>query len=90
MTGKSPQNPAQNNPEQDGKGTNLSRRGFLNTAGCAAMGGLAVAAGASLFTERKAIATAAPEAPPLPWKYAKLDPAEAGKRGYENYLLRGG
>lgn len=68
----------------------LSRRNFLNTAGCAAMGGLVVAAGGSLLTEKKVMATTAPEAPPLPWKYSKLDPKEAGKRGYKNYLLRGG
>jgi hypothetical protein len=36
------------------------------------------------------MATIPQEAPPLPWKYVKLDPKEAGKRGYENYLLRGG
>lgn len=69
---------------------NPSRRCFLNNAGCAAMGGIVAFAGSSMFTERKAQATAVPEAPALPWKYSKLDPLEAGKRGYKNYLLNGG
>lgn len=67
-----------------------SRRAFLNTAGCAAIGGLAVAAGSSLLSSRNAAAAEQAEAPPLPWKYEKLDPMEAGKRGYENYLAQGG
>jgi len=25
-------------------------------------------------------------APPLPWKWTKLDPMEAGRRAYHNYL----
>jgi hypothetical protein len=90
MTEKTHHDPAQKTTEHDVRVKDLSRRGFLNSAGCAAMGGLVVAAGGHLLTEKKAIATPAPEAPPLPWKYTKLDPMEAGKRGYENYLLRGG
>ncbi|MFH1217792.1 MAG: hypothetical protein V1706_14955 [Pseudomonadota bacterium] len=70
--------------------TMLSRRSFLNTAGVATVGSLVVAAGGSLLAEREAKAATAPEAPPLPWKYAKLDPMEAGKRGYKNYLEKGG
>ena len=69
---------------------NPSRRGFLNTAGVAAVGGLAIATGANLFTDREAIATTAPAAPSLPWKYAERDPLEAGKRGYISYLEKGG
>ena len=68
----------------------MSRRNFLNTAGSAAVGGLVAMTGASMLTGKKAAAADAPEAPALPWKYEKLDPKEAGKRGYENYLLRGG
>ena len=37
---------------------------------------------------------AAPEtpvsAPPLPWKWVKLDPLEAGRRGYHFYKEKGG
>ena len=69
---------------------NLSRRNFLNTAGIVAVGGLVTVAGGSLLAEREAEAAATPEAPPLPWKYVKLDPLEAGKRGYKNYLEKGG
>ncbi len=70
--------------------TILSRRSFLNTAGVATIGSLVVAAGGSLLAEREAKASSAPDAPPLPWKYTKLDPMEAGKRGYKNYLEKGG
>lgn len=75
---------------QEGMVKRLSRRNFLSTAGSAAVGGLVAVTGASLFTGKKAVAADTQEAPPLPWKYEKLDPKEAGKRGYENYLLRGG
>lgn len=81
---------AQGKEVQEGMARRLSRRNFLNTAGSAAVGGLVAVTGASLFTGQKAVAAEAAEAPPLPWKYVKLDPKEAGKRGYENYLLRGG
>jgi hypothetical protein len=29
-------------------------------------------------------------APPLPWKWAKLDPMEAGRRAYRSYLEKKG
>jgi hypothetical protein len=29
-------------------------------------------------------------APPLPWKWVKLDPLEAGQRAYRNYLKNKG
>jgi len=29
-------------------------------------------------------------APPLPWKWVKLDPLEAGRRAYHAYLKEGG
>jgi hypothetical protein len=68
----------------------ISRRDFLNTAGAAAAGGLVVVAGSGLLGGNQAKA-AVPEAPPpVPWKYSKLDPMEAGKRGYQNYLAKGG
>jgi hypothetical protein len=40
-----------------------------------------------------ALAAPAPPAalaPPLPWKWAKLDPLEAGRRAYRGYLNGGG
>ena len=76
--------------KSEGENEQLSRRVFLNTAGAAAVGGIVVAAGGSLLATREVVATTVPEAPPLPWKYTKLDPMEAGKRGYKNYLKRGG
>jgi len=33
---------------------------------------------------------AADKAPPLPWKWAKLDPLEAGRRAYRFYLKNKG
>jgi len=30
------------------------------------------------------------KAPPLPWKWVKLDPLEAGRRAYKYYLTRKG
>lgn len=80
----------QKSATQHGTEQNLSRRKFLNTAGCAAVGGLMVATGGTLFTGTGAKAEEPPAAPPLPWKYSKLDPLEAGKRGYKYYLEKGG
>ena len=89
MTSRSHINPRQNLKRENDRAGRLSRRDFLNGAGIAAAAGLA-AAGGSLVVGRNARASDEPEAPPLPWKYKKLDPVEAGKRGYENYLLHGG
>jgi hypothetical protein len=68
----------------------ITRRDFLNTAGAAAAGGLVVVAGSSLLGGNQANAAVPQAAPALPWKYTKLDPMEAGKRGYKNYLAKGG
>ena len=67
--------------EKHKENLSISRRSFLNTAGAATVGGLAVAVGGSLFSGKEAQAQEAPAAPSLPWKYTKLDPLEAGKRG---------
>ena len=77
-------------PKKDVSPGRLTRRTFLNTAGIAVVGGLATAAGGSLYAKEETGQTGPQEAPVLPWKYSKLDPLEAGKRGYENYLLKGG
>ena len=68
----------------------ISRRDFLNTAGAAAAGGLVVVAGSGLLGSNQAKAAIPQAPPPVPWKYSKLDPMEAGKRGYKNYLAKGG
>jgi len=79
--------PAETEVKQNKK---ISRRDFLNTAGAAAAGGLVAAAGSSLLVSNEARAAVSQATPPLPWKYTKLDPMEAGKRGYKNYLAKGG
>ena len=90
MTKLSDNYPAKNDAKKVEPVENPSRRGFLNTAGIAAVGGLVVATGSNFLIDREAKATTAPAAPPLPWKYTELDPLEAGKRGYKNYLAKGG
>jgi hypothetical protein len=82
--------PTKTEVKQNPKIGKITRRDFLNTAGAAAAGGLVVVAGSSLFNENEANAAVPQAAPPLPWKYTKLDPMEAGKRGYKNYLAKGG
>ena len=59
-----------------------SRRSILKGSTLLLMGGIA---------GRISNANSAPEptsatAPPLPWKWVKLDPLEAGTRTYRNYL----
>jgi len=63
-----------------------SRRNILKGSAAFLLGGLA---------GRMTNAYAAPEpkvapAPPLPWKWTKLDPMEAGRRAYHNYLTNKG
>ena len=82
--------PEKTEGEQNKKIEKITRRDFLNTAGAAAAGGLVVVAGSTLFNENQANASVPQAAPPLPWKYVKLDPMEAGQRGYKNYLAKGG
>lgn len=77
-------------PEQKQILQKISRRDFLNTAGVAAASGLVVVAGSGLLANNQAKAAVPQATPPLPWKYTKLDPMEAGKRGYQNYLTKGG
>jgi hypothetical protein len=63
-----------------------SRRNILKGSAAFLLGGLA---------GRISNAVAAPEpacapAPPLPWKWTNLDPMEAGRRAYQNYLKNKG
>ena len=64
----------------------LSRRNFLEGAGIFMAGGV-LGVGTSLAS---APAPTAGSAPPLPWKWVKLDPMEAGSRAYHIYLEAGG
>jgi hypothetical protein len=70
----------------DGK-TGYSRRRFLKSGGTLMVGGLIGGASANAFSKSKPSADAAP---PLPWKWVKLDPMEAGSRAYHIYLEAGG
>ena len=63
-----------------------SRRSILTGTAALLLGGVA---------GRMSNAYAAPEpafapAPPLPWKWVKLDPLEAGRRAYRSYLKNKG
>ncbi len=63
-----------------------SRRSILTGSAALLLGGVA---------GRMSNAYAAPEpafapAPPLPWKWVKLDPLEAGRRAYRSYLKNKG
>jgi hypothetical protein len=64
----------------------FSRRNFLGSAGILTAGGV-LGYGSSLAS---APAPTTGTAPPLPWKWAKLDPMEAGSRAYHIYLDAGG
>jgi hypothetical protein len=64
----------------------LSRRNFMTKAGIFLAGGLA-GYGTSLALPPPQKTT---EPPPLPWKWTKLDPMEAGRRAYRFYLEKKG
>jgi hypothetical protein len=64
----------------------VSRRNVL--AGSAALiAGGGVGGGVAALA---AVPGAPADAPPLPWKWVKLDPLEAGRRGYRFYKEKGG
>jgi hypothetical protein len=63
-----------------------SRRNFITKAGLFVAGGLA-GYGTSLALPSIPKVT---EPPPLPWKWTKLDPLEAGRRAYRFYLEKKG
>ena len=63
-----------------------SRRNLLKGTAALLVGGI-------VGRISSAYAAPAPEhapAPPLPWKWRKLDPMEAGRRAYRTYLSDGG
>ena len=63
----------------------FSRRDFMTAAGIFAAGGLAGCSSRALPP------TPTVTGPPaLPWKWAKLDPLEAGRRAYRGYLSKPG
>ena len=68
------------------RASSLSRRNFMTKAGLFVAGGLA-GYGTSLALPATPKVT---EPPPLPWKWVKLDPLEAGRRAYRSYLEKKG
>jgi hypothetical protein len=63
-----------------------SRRSILKGSALLLAGGIA---GRISNTYAAPAPTLAP-APPLPWKWTKLDPMEAGRRAYRTYLTNKG
>ena len=66
---------------------NPSRRNMLVGSGAMIVGGVAGRATAPVSA---ATSPAQASAPPLPWKWPKIDPMEAGTRTYHAYLQQGG
>jgi hypothetical protein len=64
----------------------VSRRSILKGSALLLTGGIAGRISNSYAAPAPTIAPA----PPLPWKWTKLDPLEAGRRAYRAYLTGGG
>jgi hypothetical protein len=64
----------------------VSRRAVLKGSALFLTGGAA----GHISNAYSAPAPKAAPAPPLPWKWVKLDPLEAGRRAYRGYLTGGG
>ncbi len=67
----------------------LSRRNLL-TGSAALLASGAMGGSLGAYAAVAPVGAEAPVAPPLPWKYVKLDPLEAGRRAYRNYFDKGG
>lgn len=65
-----------------------SRRSLLAGSALLLTGGVAGRISSAYSAQAQALAAA--PAPALPWKWAKLDPLEAGRRAYRGYLTGGG
>ena len=63
-----------------------SRRNILTGTAVLLAGGIM----GRINTAFGAAKTTADKAPPLPWKWVKLDAMEAGRRAYHAYLKEGG
>jgi len=63
-----------------------SRRSILKGSAALLLGGIA----GRMSNAYAAPAPTLAPAPPLPWKWTKLDPEEAGRRAYQNYLKNKG
>ena len=67
--------------KQSDEAAEVSRRSMMKQSAALLIGGATGALGAQVATA----ADEAPAAPPLPWKWVKLDPLEVGRRAYRNY-----
>jgi hypothetical protein len=72
--------------KQEKKTESYSRRSILTGSALLLTGGIAGRI-SNAYSEQDP-KPAAP--PPLPWKWIKLDPLEAGRRAYRAYLSGGG
>lgn len=64
----------------------ISRRNMLKGSAFLLAGGIVGGLGAAYSAKESAAKTAtAPDAPPLPWEWVKLDSMEAGRRAYRAY-----
>jgi hypothetical protein len=63
----------------------VTRRNFITTAGIFLTGLIAGRGTGFASTPAPTVA----EAPPLPWKWVKLDPLEAGRRAFRAYKSKG-
>jgi hypothetical protein len=68
------------------KSSLLSRRNFMTKAGIFLAGGIAGQGTGFASTPAQSVT----EPPPLPWKWVKIDPLEAGRRAYRSYLEKKG
>jgi hypothetical protein len=67
--------------------TSVTRRKLLGASAALMAGG---GFGGTLALRAAPSVEEPPGAPPLPWKWVKLDPLEAGRRGYRFYKEKGG
>ena len=66
-----------------------SRRVMLKETAALLVGG-ASGAGVGVYAQTPAAGASTASPPPLPWKWTRLDPLEAGRRAYRFYKERGG
>ena len=72
--------------EKREEGESCSRRRILTGSAMLLAGGIV----GRISNAVGAPKPAADKAPPLPWKWVKLDPLEAGRRAYRFYLTNKG
>ena len=73
--------------EQKERTSLLSRRSMLKGSAIFLLGGAVGHVSTAYPASQKTPTAGSP--PPLPWKWAKLDPLEAGRRAYRAYFKGG-